>query len=413
MSFLKGLLILAALAGGGHALAWHFVDGGLVNGINYDQSQGAQYPQLAVFNDQLYAAWDESCTYSFSGQAGNCIHVSAYNGSGWSLVDGGTAEGLFPGGNPRMAVFNGKLYLTWWVNNGTADQIRVAAFDGSSWSFADGGASNGINYDPSKNAGSPALAVFNGKLYATWAEGNASASQIRVRAYDGSIWTWADGGTANGINYSSSEDALDPRLAVLNNTLYATWKENSGAGNSAPSQIRVKAYNGSSWAWEDGGTANGIDYDPTENAFSPELDAYNGMLYVTWAEYTGPYIYSPVQIRVKAYNGSVWTWEDGGIANGINYDPSRNAGDPEFAVFNNMLYAAWWEDNGYGPQIRVKAYNGSSWAWEDDGLVNGINYDPTEAAQYPQLAAFDNKLYATWQELNWSGVSQIRVKAGQ
>ncbi len=179
--------------------------------------------------------------------------------------------------------------------------MRVRAYDGSKWTWAGGGSVTGINYDPARPADLPQLAVFDGKLYAAWREFNGTASQIRLRAYDGSKWTWADGGTGRGINYDSSKSGYVPALAVFNGKLYAAWEEWNGPNASRSFsttglQIRVKAYDGSGWSWADGGASNGINHDVSKSAFGPELAAFNNRLYFTWDEYNG----STYQIRVAS-----------------------------------------------------------------------------------------------------------------
>ncbi len=72
---------------------------------------------------------------------------------------------------------------------------------GEVWTFVDGNLATGLNKDTSKSALDQALAVYNNELYVAWSEVNASSvGQIRVRKYNGTSWTWVDGGGANGIN---------------------------------------------------------------------------------------------------------------------------------------------------------------------------------------------------------------------
>ena len=56
-----------------------------------------------------------------------------------------------------------------------------------------------------------------------------------------------------------------------------------------------------------------------------------------------------------------WSPVDGGGANGLNVNASRQAYTPALAVFNNEAYAAWYETNGTVDQIRVKKYNATGW----------------------------------------------------
>ena len=304
--------------------------------------------------------------------------------------------------HPQLTVFGSKLYATWdEVNDSRISQIRVKFYDGSTWSPADGGGANGLNKDPSQGAAGPQLTVFGSKLYATWRESNGTALQIRVAAYDGSAWAFVDGGGANGINSDPSNNAADSQLTVFGNKLYAIWNELNG---SDISQVRVKSYDGSTWSFVDGGGANGINKDVSKDTSASQLTVLGGKLYATWME--------GGQIRVKSYDGTTWAFVDGGGANGLNNDLSKDASNPQLAIFGNRLYATWEEVNGSRiSQIRVKSYDGSTWSPADGGGANGLNKDPSTNAYAPQLAMFGDKLYATWYEFKGGNTTQIRVRS--
>ena len=106
----------------------------------------------------------------------------------------------------------------------SSDQAANSVSRTSVLKFADGNSPYGINFDQTKSAGDSQPAVFGGKLYAIWEESNGTAYQIRVKVYDGSQWTWADGGSSSGINYDSSKNAGDPRMAVFGGKLYVAWE---------------------------------------------------------------------------------------------------------------------------------------------------------------------------------------------
>ena len=248
-------------------------------------------------------------------------------------------------------------------------------------------------------------------------EPNGSAYQIRVKAYDGSQWIWEDGGSSSGINYDYRYSAGDAQMAVFAGKLYVAWAEYKYFGTGT--QIRIKAYDGSQWTWADGATpGSGMDFDPANDAGYPRLAVFGDKLYAAWDEVA--YEGTAHQIRLKAYDGSQWAWADGGAVNGINYDSSKDAYAPVLAVFNGKLYATWGEWNGPGAsignsttgwQVRVKAYDGSQWAWADGGASNGVNYDSSESTYYPELAVFNNSLYFTWAEYNGTAY-EIRMAYG-
>lgn len=381
-----------------------FVDGGGASGINYDSAKAALEPQLTVFGSNLYSAWHET-----NGTA-NQIRVKKYDGTSWTWADGGGANGINfdtskAASSAQLTVFGSALYASWYESNGTVTRIRVKKFDGSAWTWADGGTANGLNYTQAKNAKNPQITAFGGSLYAIWEEMSpANFSQIRVKKFDGTSWTWADGGGPIGINYSPTLAATAPQLTEFNGSLYAVWQEK----NANIDQIRVRRYNGTSWDWIDGGTATGINKNTAYNGDRAQLTVFGNALYATWREGSATAKY---QIRLKKYDGSQWTWADGGAATGMNYDTAQDGHESQLTVSGSNMYAIWCEPKAAAPtarQVRVKKYDGSAWTWADGGAATGINYDTSRDGNHQQLTVFNGQLYAAWWEAT-ATASQIRV----
>lgn len=406
---------------------WTFVDGDTADGINKDDFKSADHPQLTVFDGRLYAIWVESYNNI------NQVRIAVYNGRDvnptWTFVDGNTVYGINKdytkdAGKPQLTVFNGKLYAGWKEDNGIAYQIRVAVFNSNNsnpaWFFVDSNTVNGINKDNTKNADALQLTVFNEKLYVVWKEDNGIAGQVRVVVYSGNdsspAWSFVDGNTVNGINKDNTKNIYAPQLTVFSAKLYAIWKEN----NSTADQIRVAVYNSNDispvWSFVDGNTANGINWDNTKNAYYPQLTVFNEKLYAIWRENNSV----TDQIRVAVYNGndtnSMWTFVDGDTNNGINKNPANFSDTPQLTVFNEELYATWVEKNSKAEQVRIAVYNNNDvspvWTFVDGNTANGINKDKTESTDSSQLIVFNKKLYATWSEDN-SKAWQVRVAVKQ
>jgi len=324
--------------------------------------------------------------------------ASAASG-GWLPAEGSASNGLNMdvlnfADYPSLAVFGDELYAVWHEFIGGKSQIRVKKYDGENWTIIDGG---GLNVNSTKSASMPELAVFGNALYAVWYENNGTANQIRVKKYDGEDWTIIDGGDdTNGLNENPLQGASMPKLAVSNDALYVAWRENNGTAD----QIRVKKYDGEDWVSLDNGS-NGLNVDPSVSASSPDMAVLNNELYVTWIE-RGE---SSNQVYVKMYDEEDWIRVDDG---GLNVDADQNASIPTLAAFNGTLYAAWDEYNGTASQIRVKKYDGEGWTSLDGNDTNGLNVNPSKNASSPKLVAFQNELYAAWNE--YDGIFKIRVK---
>ncbi len=435
-----GLAIMCALMLGGcgkkpadavEVAAWAFVDGGTEYGLNYDSNYDVFAPQLGVAGDRLYLVWRE-----FNG-ASMQVRAAVYHDDDakpvWTFIDGAGDAGLnfdpqSHAFDPQLAVFQSRLYVTWYEalqgEGGRmlgATQIRVAEFNGDEtkpqWRFIDGGEAHGVNRDAAAGAAYPQLLAFNKKLYLIWEEHNGIATQIRVAIYHGDEekpqWRFVDGGGVPGLNLNPMANAGEAHLMAHDGRLYATWRE---AAQEAD-QIRVAVYNGNddkpAWRLVDGGQHTGLNIDPRQAAFSPQLSNFNGRLYICWQE-NGP---AAPQIRVAVYNGDdsqpVWMPVDGGGSAGINHDPARLAYAPHMADYGKRLYVTWYESNDAYTQIRVKAFNGEltspQWIFVDSDEDDGINQNPQHNASDPQLTVHQNKLYATWKELNGKGRHQLHV----
>lgn len=426
---------------------WTFVDGNGVYGINKNTSGSADYSRLTVFNSKLYATWTED-NNTTGNQIRVAVYNGSDASPVWTFVDGNTASGINKdstraASRSQLTVFNEKLYAIWDETNGTAKQVRVAVYGGDdaspSWTFVDGNAADGINKDVAKDGDYAQLIVLGTKLYALWRENNGTADQIRAAVYGGDdaspTWSFVDGNGVNGINYDSTQTAYYPRLEILNSQLYATWKEESGPQNNTVAQIRVAVYNGDdanpAWTFVDGNTTHGINKDDTKNAGYPYLAVFDSKLYATWQEFNENTA-ELRQIRVAVYNGDdaspSWTFVDGNApSTGINYDSTKFGDSPKLTDLSGALYATWHEDSGtvytYDTgntvevtEVRVALYNGDdaspSWSFVDGDTASGLNKDSALPAYDSQLTVFDSELYASWTEF-YGTAYQVRVAVKQ
>ncbi|MBU2644016.1 Ig-like domain-containing protein [bacterium] len=288
--------------------------------------------------------------------------------------------------------------------------------DISVWSLADGGSSDGMNYSSLQDATVPHIATFNSKLYASWQETNGVNSQIRISVFNNDIsspgFNFIDGGGMNGINFNPAAQARDQHLVEFGNRLVVTWVEDNGTAD----QIRVAVFDGNDvtpgWIFVDGSGLNGLNKNAVFNAANPTLAVHQAKLYIAWTEFNG----TADQIRLAVYNGDdgapSWSLIDGDTLNGINKDPAQSGQVPQLAVFANKLYVSWQESKAGIDQIRAAVYNGDdlSPAWNriDGNALSGLNYDDSQNAQVARMAVYQSKLYLTWQE-NKSTKPQIRV----
>lgn len=441
--FLLGLILLIVFTGiftkmGEADAVWSIVPGcGGTNGLNTTAGVAAHQPAIAVCNSALYAAWVERPS------SANEIHIKKFEGGSWTNVgntSGQTKLNISSGdaGSPTLIAYNGALYAAWHEQDSSANLIHVKRYSGGSWTFvqnyAVGDGRNCINANPVQNAKEPTLLVFNNELYAAWQEFLVSGvPQIRVSKFNDSsgLWSSVDG---SGLNRNTNKTATRPSLAVYTDPvsgmehLYISWLEENSSGNA---QIRVRKYNGgTSWTFIDdvtnvnntAGTENGLNKEPTENnaANMPVLAAYNGALYVAWAEgtYDRTGWGAMSQIRLRRYNGTSWAWVDGGLDPGLNKNCQVPAVNPVLMAFGSKLYLTWeeiWEktfETEFYSQIRVMKYDGTTPSFIDGNIATGLNFVTThdKDAYYPNFTVYNGDLYVVWHENNTTA-DQIRMKS--
>ena len=337
---------------------WSTIDGDSNNGINLIKSRNATNPSISDNGTHLFAVWSED-NGAGKGLIRTAVFDNTtlswdFQNNSFQALNNSTSRSA---NNPQLLDDNSSLYAIWSENNGTANQIRVKLFDNTtSWNLVDkiGDNTTGINKDTSKNAINPKLLNFNSGIYAAWSEDNGTASQIRVARYNNSSsWAFVDGDGSTGINKATDKNATYPTMAVLSTKLYLAWSETNADNRT---QIRVKSYDGSSWSFVDGDNATkGINKDYTQNASYPQLvkvtdNSSSSKLYAVWLEENGN-----TQVRVAEFNGtSSWIFKDGDSFDGLNLNTAKITGKPSAAAYLNKLMVAWSETNSLGvPQIRV------------------------------------------------------------
>ena len=397
---------------------WVLVDGGGSSaGVNKNSTYRADNVSLHSFdnNSNLYASWSEVSQYGSISQ----IRVKEYDNSSWSAVDGDSNNGINliksrNATNPSMTDNGTHLFAVWSEDDGSGKGlIRTAVYDNTtrSWDFQNNNY-QALNYSTSRSANNPQLLNDNSSLYAIWSENNGTANQIRVKLFDNSTsWNLVDkiGDNTTGINKDTSKNALNPKLLNFNSEIYAAWSET----DSTASQIRVARYNNSSsWTFVDGNASTGLNKTTGKNATDPSMAVLSTKLYLAWSETNAD---NRTQIRVKSYDGSNWSFVDGGNATkGINKDYTQNASYPQLVKVtdnssSSKLYAVWLEENG-STQVRVAEFDGTStWSFKDGDSFDGLNLNTAKITGKPSAVAHLYNLIVAWSETNSLGVPQIRV----
>ncbi len=265
---------------------------------------------------------------------------------------------LASGGSPALAVFNDKLYCVHEGQNGDG-WLWFCSFDGEKWS------------DDTKLAmgtsASPAIAVYNGKLYCV-REGQNGDGLLWFCSFDGENWS-DDKKLPNGTG--SSRPGYPPAaLAVYQDKLYCVHEGQHGDG-----WLWFCSFDGENWSNDtkmDRGTSAG-----------PALVVLNNLLYCLhegqnqdgWLWYT-------------SYDGVSWS-KDGKLQQSVGIQPAdvRGKGDglgitgpPALNVTDELLYILHHGQSEQGWMWGIVADGDDKgdrmMAADDSGAPMGTSFSP-------------------------------------
>ena len=287
---------------------------------------------------------------------------------------------------------SGNLYTAWAERSGTYSIIRAKKYNGSTWDTIDGG--EGLNISSSMNAVDPSLVIYQGSLYIAWLEqcttGDGSRYAIYVKRYDGqTTWTRVDDGGTGGICYDEFPDADSISMEVHGDNLYAVWEE--GYVGIKNYKIHVKQYNSNTntWKFVDGDTLTGINQIPGHEAFNPSLFSYDGLLYATWYEQDTSLIGQVIVKRCDVDNtDNTYNWisVSGNTETGLNNNSTKAGYNSKLFAMNDTLYAVWQENL----QLWIRSYDKSSDSWSAPTSLAG-----TMVSHY-NIAVYNNSLYLVY-----------------
>ena len=277
-----------------------------------------------------------------------------------------------------------------------------------------------LNNNITIEARNPSVVMIGDNVYVAWQEWLGGVRQIRVKMFNGSTWSYIDGGGTTGLNCDPAKDAYNPNLAVYNGELYLVWQESNTTTGS--DLIHARKYNGFGSTWTDIDDQEGTNVIPLTKivpclnyitgayAYTPVLTVYKGKLYASWTESNNSTI---MQLHVSRYDGGkVWipvgtiTIPDGNNLVGLNCNAALSAYFPSLAADNDYLYVAWGEyNNSVGYELRVKKYDGTDWTSADGGTALSLQ------GSNPDLMVYKGELYITWHQPTSFGaaVNQIMM----
>jgi hypothetical protein len=259
-------------------------------------------------------------------------------------------------GGPALATYDGLLYAA-WQGQSSPYHIWYATFNGTSWSHQ----TEVPQAETNKYTG-PSLGIYHGDLYVAW-QGGLSPHHVWYAAFNGTTWT-NEARVPNALVNASSAVGL----ATHNGDLYLAW-----TGQTSPYNLWYAAFNGTTWTGQKripSATSTGhFSY-----AASP-LVSYGGLLYAVWP--TG----SNATLEYATFNSS-WS-----APLAVPHSSVLDDGGPALAVMGKKMYATWASQAT--STIDWTSFNGAAWTKPKE-------IPHSESIAGPALAGYDGSLYDAW-----------------
>ncbi|GAB3857170.1 hypothetical protein GCM10028822_30440 [Hymenobacter terrigena] len=328
-------------------------------------------------------------------QAGGATanRVAKWNGTAWSSLGTGPANGVGDDVNALAVAGNGDVYVGGrFTQAGGATANRVAKWNGTAWSSLGTGPANGVGDDVN------ALAVAtNGDVHTGGdfiQAGGATAN--RIARWNGTAWNSLDTGTANGVG------GFVFALAVAGNGDVYVGGTFLQAGGVAAN--RVARWNGAAWSSLGTGTANGVNSDVFTLAIGSNGDVYVGGSFTQAGGATAN--------GIAHWNGTAWNSLGTGTANGVG------GGVYALAIGSNgdVYVGGGFTQAGGVAANRVARWNGTAWSSLGTGTANGIsgglvfalavagNGDVYVGGTFTQAGGATANRVARWNGTAWSSL---------
>jgi len=345
-------------------------------------------PDIKVSDSgKIFAAFQEGSK--------NRARVREFDGQKWfDLSDQNNRQGLISakkGANPILETKNNEVYAAFsdWANG---KRVRVKKWDGSVWT--DLSSANYPNGLISSQEGSEPILAFDKDheyLYVGFRDDSSGSRAKMMRWKDGLGWeNVADPTHTEGLISDGMGLEVDLAAAKDNSNMFAVFEDMNKNG-----AVRVKQWNGSRWSdLSDASHPEGIV--GSQAGFSPSLAVgRNGALFLVYHGKNEKYTYA------YQWNGTAWSAMGSEVVIRGSSSESRTAADER-----NNLYIAYSYKARSKWNVAVKIWTGSTWIDSKAGKSQNIS----KGKGNPALSVFDNKLFMNVAEGGGRRNPKMRVK---
>jgi hypothetical protein len=299
----------------------------------------------------------------------------------------------------------------WFTSAGGVSANHVAKWNGTSWSSLGTGSANGVNdwiwaltvFDDGSGGG-PAL--YAGGDFTT--AGGVTAN--RIAKWNGTSWSKLGTGSANGVGGGGAFGPIVRALTIFDDgwgggpALYAGGDFTTAGGVAAN---YVAKWNGTSWSSLGTSSANGVNnqiwaltvFDDGSGG-GPAL--YAGGFFTAAGGVTAN--------RIAKWDGTAWSSLGTGAANGVNNSVNALTVFDDGSGGGPALYAGGFFTTAGGVTAnRIAKWNGTSWSSLGTGSANGVNNQIWALTVFDDGSGGGPALYAGGDFTTAGGVTANRV----
>jgi len=370
------------------------------------QSKGEQSPTLLATGDRLWCAWATQDPGISDGSDWDIVVSWSFDGTTWSPPYEITPKGdVYEDDSPDIAAFDGKIWVSWSAAQSesafSASNIYVRAWDGTSWGEVRRLTPPGLRYLNDW----PQMDVFKERLFIFWRTTDPSLTNIANTddmdmayiTYDGTGWS------AIAELTPDWSDEIDWSLNIIqyNGELYVFWDMDVDMSEYFTVDIFYRKYDGIKWS-EAYNIIPQPDYELDE---IPKACVYHNPvtakdeLWVAWIR-GSPSVHD-LDIMARRYDGKSW----GPMLELTPPGQKKDNMGQEILEYNHRLYVVWVTGTNTSTEtnstiaiystygdIVIRAYDGYKWS-DPMELTPG---EENDNANSPTIAEFKGKLYVGW-----------------
>jgi len=238
----------------------------------------------------------------------------------------------------------------------------------------------------------PWVVSTGSNVYVSWTE---EAHGIYIRASSDNGMTWSPSMPASALRLSPRGGTTSyPVMGVNGSNVYVVWTQSLTSGGNTEIFVATSNDNGHTF----NSTAKTVELTTSLTAYSsdiPYIATYGNNAYIIWH-------------AVATSNSAQSVWVSSSTNAGVSWSApiqldarSGQADEPQIAAWGNYVYATW---DRTGAWFDVSSNNGASWS-PPVNLNPGSRTVPAGLVREPWIAASGTNVYVSWNDNSGYGTT--------